>query len=362
MNLLIIGGSFDHLGGVEAFCDRGKRALEDTGSYNIRTIPANTAFLTLRRIPFVLKGLLSLAKQRHLRTDCAWLQYVNMPDLAYLLFAKILGFRVIVTPHLGSNWRSQTNPALRTISAWILGLADRIALISSTQEHEIRLPKNVPWSYIRTFLPYSIWSSELPAMPESNDEGLRLIHACRLSEGKGTFLFLEVCRSLQELGVPFKAKIVGGADKQTFSRLVHLIEEYGLQERVAVLGRVVGEEFFQLLRDSDVLVHLSKIDSYPLIVLECIAYSTFPICIDLAGARDMVTTYTGLLVTEAGAVSETADFLKTEAVANIRAASRRAAIHVRDDYKWDNCVRALDTALLTTVERCTADPSAVSSR
>ncbi len=362
MNLLIVGGSLNHLGGVEAFSDRAKQALEDTGNYSVRRIPSNTAYLSFWRIPYLLSGWWSLIRQRALRTDCVWLQYVNLPDMTYLLLAKLLGFTVIVTPHLGSNWRSQTNPVLGAISLWILGLADRIALISKTQEQEIFLPKKVPWSYIRNFLPATIWESGLPPERDANDMELRLVHAGRLSEGKGTFLFVDVCKSLQELGVRFSAKIAGGTDKETFSRLAHMIESYGLQDHVKVLGRVSDEELFQLLRDSDALVHLSKIDSYPLIVLECIAYCTFPICMDLAGARDMVTTYTGLIVTEAGAVSETADFLKKEAVANIRAASRRAALHVRDDYKWSNCVRALDAALSATVARRTTNHSTVSSR
>jgi hypothetical protein len=41
----------------------------------------------------------------------------------------------------------------------------------------------------------------------------------------------------------------------------------------------------QALREADVLVHLSTIDSFPLIVLEALAAGTLPLVFPMAGSR-----------------------------------------------------------------------------
>ncbi|MFT8246079.1 glycosyltransferase family 4 protein [Roseomonas sp. BN140053] len=348
MHLLILGGSSDHPGGVEAFCERSAEALGRSGEWRINRIPTGTAFLTLRRLPVLLGGLASLFRYRRQRPDVVWLQYVNLPDLCYLAFAKLLGLRVMVTPHLGSNWRSQSNPALRALSGWLLGFADRLALISPTQEREINLPAALPRSLIRNFLPAAVLGSVLP------DEGsappvLQLIHSGRLSEGKGTFLFVEVCEQLRASGVPFFARITGGADETTSARLHAMIAERDLGDQVAVLGRVPEAVLLDLLQRSDILIHLSRIDSYPLIVLEAMACSMLPVCMELAGARDMVETYDGQVVSTSGAVEEAASFLARQDLADLRRRGRIAAAKVRADYNWDRCAGALAAALRACV-------------
>jgi glycosyltransferase involved in cell wall biosynthesis len=179
---------------------------------------------------------------------------------------------------------------------------------------------------------------------------MQLIHSGRLSEGKGTFLFLDVCRSLKEFGIRFQAKITGAADDATQQRVRETITSYGLEDYVQFLGRLPEESLMRLLRGSDVLVHLSTIDSYPLIVLESIACSTFPICVNLAGATDMVSSYTGHIVTLENAVAQTVAFLVQCPLAEIRALSSIAAHRVRADYAWAQSVGVLRAAICETMQ------------
>lgn len=200
MRVLLIGGSTANPGGVGAFCER---AIELLQHHQVRTdyIPAQTGSLRPSTMGGFLRGLLELAMYRRERPDCVWLQYVNLPDLGYLCLARILNMKVMVTPHLGSNWRSQRNPFLRMLSRILLRLADRLGLISRTQEEEIALPAGVPKSYIKTFLPKLYLQAQLP--PASGSSDLRVIHAARLSERKGTFRVIEVSALLRDRGVAF---------------------------------------------------------------------------------------------------------------------------------------------------------------
>ena len=353
--LLILGGSLDHLGGVEAFCERSAQALAKRGGWRTERIATSTAYLTFRRVPAFLHGIRQLIHHRRHRPDVAWLQYVNLPDLAYLVVAKLLGMRVMVTPHLGSNWRSQNNPFLRWLSASTLRLADRLSLISWTQEVEIILPSSVPRSLIRNFLPAELLDAPLlegSALPANE---VQIIHSSRLSEGKGTFLVVEACARLRDAGVPFHTRITGGADQQTMTRLHNMIAEYGLGEHISVLGRVSEPDLFDHLRRSDVLVHLSRIDSYPLIILEAMTCSAVPVVMELAGARNMVETYRGHIVSAANAVEETTDWLKQCDLAVLRRERVDVAMQVRTDYGWNRCAAALVAAL----DACIAGDRAV---
>ena len=343
----MLGGSHDNPGGVEAFCERSTEALHRRGQWKAERIPTESAYLRFATVGKFLGGLRSLTRYRCQPPDCVWLSYVNLPDLTFLVVARLLRMRVLVTPHLGSNWRSQKSPALRALSRVLLRLAHSLALISRTQELEIALPAAVPKSDIRNFLSESLLQSPLARINEVPE--LRLIHSGRLSEGKGTFMLIDVCALLKGWGVPFSATVTGGADADTFTRLAALIAKHGLEDHVRVVGRIPEAQLLDEMRRSDVLVHLSKIDSYPLIVIEALACSTFPLCMELAGARDMIQQYAGQLVSQEGAVESAANFLATADLADLRRRAADAAVRVREDYSWDNCVAALEAALHSTV-------------
>ncbi|WP_336965869.1 glycosyltransferase family 4 protein [Sphingobium aquiterrae] len=349
MHLLIIGGSPDHQGGVEAFCERSAIALNRRGSHEIEYFATGNAFMKLRGIPKLLRGLRHMLSYRGKQLDCVWVQYASLPDLIYAFVAKRAGFKVMITPHLGSNWRSQKVAALRALSKWLLRSADRLALISPTQELEIALPAGVPRSPIRNFLPAGILEGSMADLSQRPPDTLQIIHSGRLSEGKGTFMVVELCARLKQAGKPFATTITGTADEATMARLHAMIAQHGLQDDITVTGRVSEEALFGYLRGSDVLVHLSSIDSYPLIVLEATACSVFPVCMELAGARDMVETYDGVIVSVDHAVDETVAALIDADVTELRARAAQVATRVRADYAWDNCARALEQALKACV-------------
>ena len=116
MHVLIVGGSADHPGGVEAFCQRAESALIAQGGNRVDRIFASTAYLNMRQLKPFVGGLAKLVAKRRTRPDFVWVQYVNLPDLAFVALARLLSYRVVVTPHLGTNWRSQTNGTLRSLS------------------------------------------------------------------------------------------------------------------------------------------------------------------------------------------------------------------------------------------------------
>ncbi|MBL0404390.1 glycosyltransferase family 4 protein [Microvirga aerilata] len=345
MELLIVGGTPSHRGGVETFCERARAALTSIGHHQVEWLPTHTAFAKRQTLPAVFRSLIHLLKMRR-RWSSMWLQYVNFPDLLFLIVGKLCGYHIVVTPHLGVNWRSQSSGTLRAISIGMLRFADRIALISPTQEQELQFPPSVPKCHIRTFLPGGIGKTEKQTFAKSSDGMMHLAHAGRLSSGKGTFLFLEVCAELNRAGRPFNAYLAGAADPSTKQQIDFFISENNLQSKIHVLGPLTEDALLVHLSKMDVLVHLSIIDSFPLIVLESIGCAVFPICKDLPGARYMVERYCGHVVGQ-NAVAETADFLLRADINEIRSAALDAAPRLGHYYQWQACVKALEAAMLS---------------
>ncbi|ADM09421.1 hypothetical protein PB2503_06777 [Parvularcula bermudensis HTCC2503] len=344
MNFVFLGGSPRLLGGVYFYISRAKEAFCQFTEHNIHVVPTHTGYLSLLRLGPFLGSLFSLIGYRFRSIDAIWLNYVNFPDLFFLVFAKALGFKVVVTPHLGGAWRSQQNPRLRIWSRRLLSLADHIALISRTQTLEVAFPEKVATTTVRTFLPHQIFSAAAEDLPAKTGP-LRLIHAARLSVNKGSFAFLDVCDHLRAVGVPFSAKIAGGADEKTMGALRDKIERLGLQEEVELLGSLKFDDLLTELRRADILLHLSTIDSYPLIVLEALSCGVFPLCIGLEGAKEMVKTYTGSIVSAESPVDEAAQFLTVADVEELRQQAAAAAPQVQVDYGWEIVVDAVEKVL-----------------
>ena len=358
MDILIVGGTPHHRGGVEVFCERAQDALAGTGGHRVEWVHADTAYLRLqplRKVGQVGRCLRLLLRHRRQHWDCLWLQYVNLPDLGLLLLCRLLGYRVLVTPHLGSNWSSQSNRWLRGLSQRLLGLAHGIALISATQAGELALPPAVPQLRIRTFLPRAFPASDGPQRRE--ESGLALVHAGRLSEGKGTFLFLQVCAILRRRGCPFSAQLIGSCDDATRRRIDAAIQDNDLASSVAVSGLLDGAGVLAALSQADVLVHLSDIDSFPLIVLEAIGCGVFPVCKDLPGARSMTESYCGRLVAGPDAVADTADFLAAAMPDALRATAGMTRERLAADYAWPQCVATIEEAIAALPSAGPAHPA-----
>jgi phosphatidylinositol alpha-1,6-mannosyltransferase len=91
------------------------------------------------------------------------------------------------------------------------------------------------------------------------DDNLNLVTACRLVKGKGIDIVLRALKILAARGIPFRYVIGGEGPERSF--LEALVDELGLGGRVHFQGSVVGEAKWRLLRNGDVFVLPSRLDS-----------------------------------------------------------------------------------------------------
>lgn len=345
MKVLILGGSPARPGGVEAFCSRAHDAVTMEARLQVEWLPTNTAYLRPATAAQAWQSLLTFWRRHNEGWSAVWLQYVNLADLVFLLAARAMGLKVVVTPHLGANWRSTRIAMLRALSRALLGLSSKFAYLSETQLQELALPTGVPRCRIHTFLPRSIGTRQLVVESRAGRQGLKLIHAGRLSHEKGSFLFLEVCAGLKQRNVAFTAEVIGGCDDETRTALNERIVGYGIREDVTLFSAMDEEELMKRLAAADFLVHLSVQDSFPLIVLEALAAGVYPICMDLPGARKMTQDYCGRIVSPKNAVQATVDILCQGDLEVVRGEADTARNKVLNDYDWSTCVRLLESCI-----------------
>ncbi|WP_441234173.1 glycosyltransferase family 4 protein [Bradyrhizobium sp. 930_D9_N1_4] len=345
MKVLILGGSPARPGGVEAFCSRAYDAVNLEARLEVDWLPTNTAYLRPATAARAWQSLLTFWRRHNEGWNVVWLQYVNLADLVFLLVARAMGLKVIVTPHLGANWKSTRIAMLRALSRALLGLSSKFAYLSETQLQELALPVGVPRCRIHTFLPRSIGTRRLVVESRAGRQGLRLIHAGRLSHEKGSFLFLEACAGLKQRNVAFTADVIGGCDDDTRTALNKRIVEYGLEENVTLFPAMDEEALMKRLATADFLVHLSVLDSFPLIVLEALAAGAYPICIDLPGARKMTEDYCGRVVPQQTAVQAVVDILCRGDLEVVRREADAVRNKVLNDYDWSTCVRMLESCI-----------------
>jgi phosphatidylinositol alpha-1,6-mannosyltransferase len=101
-------------------------------------------------------------------------------------------------------------------------------------------------------------SAVLEAMFRKDDD-LNLVTVCRLVKGKGIDIVLRALKILAARGIPYRYVIGGEGPERRF--LEAFVDELGLGGRVHFQGSVAGEEKWRLLRNGDVFVMPSRLDS-----------------------------------------------------------------------------------------------------
>lgn len=342
----IVGGTSSTPGGLEAFCDRAFTVLSEHGShFRCIAVGTQTSYLTAGKLgPFLMQSLRSTWRLR--KADVIWLQVCNLTDLLFLLAFKLLGRRVLLTPHFGNASRMQRVRVRRIFTRTMLRLADRIALLFDGQECEIDLPRTVPIQVLGTFLPGRALATHFT----SRKGPLRLVHAARFSHEKGSFRAVEVCSHLRAHGIPFEAKLVGQADAGTMTELENAIRSSGMVDQIELVSWVTEAEMIAILADADILLHLSTIDSFPLVVLEALCLGALPVVMPMRGAESMVHAFGGKVAGTAEPAKDAALWIATHPRTSLGEMAQSASMAVQTQYASRQIAKRVEAACLTLLD------------
>ena len=147
------------------------------------------------------------------------------------------------------------------------------------------------------YCPNGIKDIEHVKVSTGDDTSVRLFFLSNLMEAKGVYLLLEACKILKQKHLVFQCTFVGGVgdiDKQQFECK---LQELQLEDCVHYVGEKFGNEKADFFSASDIFVHPTLNDCFPLVLLEAMQYSLPVISTYEGGIPDIVDdTLTGFLI------------------------------------------------------------------
>ena len=154
------------------------------------------------------------------------------------------------------------------------------------------------------YCPNGVPEKPLFLIQNSDKKSCEILFLSNLFESKGLFILLDACKILINKGVKFHCKIVGGGGDIPEKYFYGKILEENLHTNLTYLGARYNGEKESIINNSDILVHPTYNDCFPLVLLEAMQYSKPIVSTFEGGIPDIVDDeITGFLVPRRDAVS-----------------------------------------------------------
>jgi glycosyltransferase involved in cell wall biosynthesis len=110
---------------------------------------------------------------------------------------------------------------------------------------------------------------------KKEDSITRILFVSNLFPDKGMFDLLQIMKILQENGTDARLQIVGEFMRNGYRRrFIKMIDKYGLDESVYLVGPKFGDEKWKAYQDSDIFLFPTRFkqESFPLVILEAMQF------------------------------------------------------------------------------------------
>ncbi len=126
---------------------------------------------------------------------------------------------------------------------------------------------------------------------------VQLFFLSNLMESKGVYLLLEACKQLKQKKLSFQCTFVGGVGDINREQFKSKLIEMDLVDNVNYVGEKFGKEKAEIFSNTDIFVHPTLNDCFPLVLLEAMQYSLPVISTIEGGIPDIVDVgLTGFLI------------------------------------------------------------------
>jgi glycosyltransferase involved in cell wall biosynthesis len=279
---------------------------------------------------------------RLLRSYAAWADVVHLdyvysfPTFPTLLQCRLLGKPVVWSP-LGAfqRWQGSSRRGLKAVWDWFWYYgSDRSKLTVLLSSEKEQFDTSARFPYLKTrVIPNGV---DVPSdlHPSERAGDLRLLFIGRLDPIKGIECLLQACNKLAaNVDLKWRLAIAGWGDPAYVGQLRERIASLGLQDRVCLVGAVLGETKKKLFEGSDVVIIPSHCESFGLVVAEALAHA-----VPVIASRG--TPWSGLEQKQCGLWVENdpellANAIRTIAAMPLRDMGRRGRDWMQREFSWE---------------------------
>jgi len=211
----------------------------------------------------------------------------------FLLILRLAGVKkIIYSIHGTKYWRNRWQKFYRKI-LWRIALTKRIKIISNSEYSKARFKEQI-WNRAnikRVYNPIDI-EKFFYRKVSYPDIPCRIIYIGRLSEGKNMFSWIDTAAYLSNKISNIYFDIYG--DGVIKKELEDYAIKKGLKEKITFHGFI--KNIADIYRKGDLLLFLSKFESFGNVVVESVLSGTPVICSNIPSMREIFTDYPDFLV------------------------------------------------------------------
>ena len=214
-----------------------------------------------------------------------------------LLVALLRAFQIKRVYHLHNKGfsRIKTTKIDDFFYRYVFKDAD-IILLSSQLYSDIKA--FVPPSRI-SICPNGIVDTILNFKPQTvvKEKPVKIMFLSNLCESKGVFVLLEACSVLQKKGIDFECDFIGAEGDLDAIKFSEKVKQHKLASNVKYLGKKFDKDKQDVFESTDIFIHPTLSDCFPLVLLEAMQYSLPVVSTFEGGISDIVEDgTTGYLV------------------------------------------------------------------
>ncbi|WP_149846361.1 glycosyltransferase family 4 protein [Paenibacillus sp. 37] len=293
--VLVVGSSLKDMGGIVSVI----KNIEDSSISEMYAMQRVETYITgsvFSRLLIFIRGFIQFwMKLYTFKPDIVHIHMANngsfyRKSLFLLTARKLFRKSVILHIHAASFDDFYNQFALqRKYCHYILNQADKLIVLSQTWKE-----------YFATIVPVTaievLYNGVFVKEPFVREQqtAVNALFMGRLGERKGVYDLLQSIQQLKALGVTATFNLAGDGEVEEVKAIV---QQYGIEDRVNVLGWINGEQKEKLLREADLLVLPSYHEGLPMAILEAMNCGLPIISTTVGGIPEVITSgHNGLLI------------------------------------------------------------------